>query len=110
MCQATGMAKCQADVTGGCKAQCSKPEGAIFCDGNYVDVGNNFQDCINALNAFLNVKVDASASCMGNSCMGSASASCGSISPGEPALGGTGILVGLGAVAVGLARRRSKRK
>jgi MYXO-CTERM domain-containing protein len=42
--------------------------------------------------------------------MGMASASCGSISPGEPALGGTGILIGLGAVGIGLARRRSKKQ
>lgn len=104
------MAKCEADVTGGCKAQCTKPDGAIFCDGHYVDVGNNFQNCLNALNAVLNVKVEASGSCSGNNCMGQASASCGSISPGEPALGGTGILVGLGAVGIALARRRSKKK
>lgn len=110
MCQASGMAKCEVDVSGGCKAQCTKPEGAIFCDGHYVDAGGNFQNCLNALNAILNIKVDASASCMGNSCTGTASASCGSISPGEPALGGTGFLVGLGAIGIGLARRRTKKK
>lgn len=109
-CSAMGHAQCEADVTGGCKAQCSKPEGAIFCDGKYVDVGGNLQKCMDALNAVLNIKVDASGSCTNGNCMGKASASCGSISPGEPAVGGTGMLVGVGAIAVAFARRRRKNK
>lgn len=109
-CQAKGMVQCEADVSGGCKAQCTKPEGAIFCDGHYVDVGNNFQKCMDALNAVLNVKVDASASCSGNTCTGKAGISCGSVAPGEPAIGGTGLLVGLGAAAAAFARRRRRTK
>jgi len=96
---------CEASVSGGCKAQCSKPEGAIFCDGKYVDVGNNFQKCMDQLNAFLNVKVQGS--CMGNTCQGSVS--CGSISPGEPAVGGTGMILGMGAIAIAFARRRRRK-
>lgn len=108
-CSAMGHAQCQVDVTGGCKAQCSKPEGAIFCDGKYVDVGGNLNKCMQALNAVLNVKVDASGSCANGSCMGQASASCGSIAPGEPAIGGTGVIVGAAVTALALARRRRRR-
>lgn len=108
-CSAMGHAQCVVDVEGGCKAQCSKPEGAIFCDGKYIDAGGNLQKCMEALNAVLNVKVDASGSCSSGSCMGKAGISCGSIAPGEPAVGGTGILVGIGAALVAFARRHKRR-
>jgi MYXO-CTERM domain-containing protein len=39
-CQADGFAECEAMLEGGCEAQCEKPEGAIFCDGQFVDAGN----------------------------------------------------------------------
>src|SRR5438105_1420269 len=45
-CQATGYANCEAMLTGGCQAQCTTPQGALFCDGQYVDTGNNLQQCI----------------------------------------------------------------
>ena len=88
-CQVSCQGSCSAELSGGCKAECEKPEGALFCDGQYVDHGGNLEECIAALNAILNVKVDASASasCSGNSCEaeGEVSASCahneGPVSP-----------------------------
>jgi MYXO-CTERM domain-containing protein len=110
-CQSSGYAQCKADLQGGCTAHCTEPSGALFCDGNYVDTGNNLQNCIDALNAYLHVKVDASASgsCSGNECSGQAkaSASCAA-APGD-AETGAGLVVGaLGVVALGVARRRRR--
>lgn len=80
--------KCEAEVKGGCDVQCRKPDGAIFCDGQYVDHGGNLEECANALNKVLNLKfsADGSAECSGNTCTaeGSASASACSSSPEAP--------------------------
>jgi hypothetical protein len=114
-CQAVGEASCEAKMQGGCETQCSKPDGALFCDGQYVDSGDHLQNCVNALNAVLNVKVSgsASSSCTGNQCNAEAEgkASCGgSVAPSahshwQLALG----LVGaLGAMSALRRRRVSK--
>jgi hypothetical protein len=63
MCQGQGFAQCQADLkAGSCDVQCMKPDGAIFCDGQFVDNGGNAEKCIDALNAYLKAHVMASAS------------------------------------------------
>ena len=78
-CQAKGYAKCEADVTGGCKTRCQGKKGTLFCDGNYVDTGDNLQECVDALKATLNAHVMGSASgtssCTGNECTASGKAS-----------------------------------
>jgi hypothetical protein len=109
-CQMKGEAQCRVDVQGGCQAQCTKPDGAIFCDGQYVDVGNNFKNCLDALNAILNIKVSGSASCTGNNCQAQGKVSCFSVAPGEPAMSGWGIGIGLGALGAALARRRLRNR
>jgi hypothetical protein len=38
-CTSDGYAECEADIQGGCVAHCEEPEGALFCDGQYVDHG-----------------------------------------------------------------------
>lgn len=97
---------------GGCTAQCSQPMGALFCDGQYVDTGNNLQMCIDDLKAALNITVMASASgqCSGNTCTGkaNASASC-ALSPGSTPWSGGSLLAGLGLGLAVLVRRRTKR-
>ncbi len=40
-CQESGYAGCEANLTGGCNLQCSAPMGALFCNGSYVNVGND---------------------------------------------------------------------
>jgi hypothetical protein len=86
--------------------QCSG-DGAIFCDGEFVDAGGNLQECIDALNAILDVEVSGSASCSGNTCQaeGSVSLSC---AVDEQGYGDQGWLVGLllAGVVAGAARRR----
>jgi hypothetical protein len=111
-CQSKGYASCKADLQGGCTAKCSQPSGALFCDGQYVDTGDNLQKCIDALNAILNVKVSASGSaeCSGNECsaQGKASASCNA-APSEAPTANTWLLAGLGAIVSVVVRRRKSR-
>jgi hypothetical protein len=104
-CQSSGYASCQAELQGGCEGACSG-DGALFCDGQYVDHGNNLQDCIDALRAELNITASGSAQCSGNSCTaeGEAEASCGVARlPSRGSMAWIAGLVGLGAFA---ARRR----
>ena len=111
-CQSKGYVDCETSLTGGCKAKCSEPSGALFCDGQYVDTGNNLQNCIDALNAILKIKVTASgeASCDGGNCSasGKASVSACAASPGEAPLSGGFIFAGLGLAFTAV--RRSKRR
>ena len=112
-CQSSGYASCEASLQGGCEAQCQEPEGAIFCDGQYVDHGNNAQECIDALNAVISANVDTSATghaeCKGNSCEAEGEASCSArMSPTVPRGGAAAILAGFGlALALGARRRKS---
>lgn len=66
---------CSLDVQVNCKAQCSKPSGGIFCNGQFVNA-TDIDACIQYL-AKKNLNVDVSAraqgSCNGGSCSGNAS-------------------------------------
>jgi len=78
-CQAEGYVDCEAEVTGGCKTRCQSREGALFCDGQFVDYEDNLQMCVDALRAVFDANVDASASgdadCEGDTCEASGRAS-----------------------------------
>jgi hypothetical protein len=112
-CQAKGYVKCEADVTGGCKTRCQSKEGALFCDGNFVDTGDKLQDCVEGLKAVLDAHVMASgtssSSCTGDACMASAkgkvSTNCSVSHLGERASAAPGFLL-LGLAALLRARRR----
>jgi MYXO-CTERM domain-containing protein len=113
-CQSDGYAACETELKGKCEGQCDKPEGALFCDGNYVDTGDNLQKCISDLDAWLEAHVDASAQgtsmgeCTGNTCQGEAegkaSASCATV-PGGPASAGIA-LFGMVLAGAAIGRRR----
>jgi hypothetical protein len=102
-------------MQGGCEAQCTSPDGALFCDGQYVDHGGNLDACVAALEAAVSASVDlsargsASSDCTGNMCSaeaeGEASASC-ALSPDRKSggLGGLGLL--LAALGFAAVRRR----
>jgi hypothetical protein len=95
-CQAKGYAKCQAEIQGECKARCESDEGALFCDGQFVDNGDELDECVAALKAAFNAKVTVKAEsegesgCDGGTCEASGSAranvssDCSSV-PGSPA-------------------------
>lgn len=113
-CQSRGYADCEGRLTGGCKAQCAKPEGALFCDGQFVDTGDRLKQCVDALDAMLHVKVDAtawgSAGCKGNECSveigGSGGCSC-EAAGSSASSGVAGALFAVPvAIAIGAARRR----
>lgn len=61
-CQTEGYADCEADVQGGCEIACETEEGALFCDSQYVDHGDNLDMCIAALRATLDIEVMSEAS------------------------------------------------
>lgn len=111
-CQAGGYIDCEASLTGGCMARCQEPDGALFCDGQYVDHGGNLDACIDALRNLLNIEVDASArgsaGCVGDTCTAEgeaeASASCAVAWHRTPREGLPLLLLGLPLLA--LFRRR----
>ena len=110
-CQANGFGSCKANLQGGCTAQCESPDGAVFCDGQFVDNGGHAQQCVDALKAYLASHVVATASgsssCDNGTCQaqGKASVSC-QFAPASGGFGGEGaVLAGL-ALAAGVVRRR----
>jgi hypothetical protein len=114
-CELSCRTSCYAEMSGGCKAQCESPEGALYCDGQYVDDGGNAKACMDALaaiGAHVEGYADASAECSGGSCEAEAEAGCSlaSISPKKPSGSApyvVGLIGALGALVFGL-RRRSK--
>lgn len=112
MCQADGFIDCKANLEGGCKAECDVEQGALFCDGQYVDHGNNLEECVESLRAVLNIQVEgyAEAECSGNECSAAAggSISC-AVAPEDGDYGRTGALMGaVGLMLAGFAARRRR--
>jgi hypothetical protein len=62
---------CFAELSGGCEVNCQKPEGALFCNGQYVNA-SDIGACINWLLTNKNIEVDVSATasveCSGGNC------------------------------------------
>lgn len=107
-CQASGFDSCKAELQGLCDVQCQRPEGALFCDGQFIDA-RSIDSCIQALEASLNIQVEGSADadCEGNTCeaKASGSASC-AVAPGMDEPGQSSAWWGLGAALFLLQRRR----
>ena len=106
-CQSSGYAECTTDVQGGCQSDCTSMQGALFCDGDYIDHESSLEACVTALRERLDIQVDgyAAGECSGNMCAGEAggSVSC-AVAPGARR-GGAGLLVLLG-LALAVRRRR----
>lgn len=106
---------CFADVRGGCEVQCQKPEGAIFCNGQYVHA-SDVQACIAYL-ATQGIDVDVSArgsvKCDLNGCSGVGDiAGTGCAAAPQSRLGGgaaAGALLLFGMTAVAARARRRRR-
>jgi MYXO-CTERM domain-containing protein len=117
-CQESSYEQCKTDFQQTCSTQCTQTEGALFCDGNYVDVGGNLTACVDALNAVLTSHIEVSvtgsgsSSCTGNTCTGegttNAKVSCAASSGPAPTgpLSALGVMFGLAVAGV---RRRTKR-
>jgi len=71
--------ECKTRLEGGCDVECKKPEGALFCDGQFVDDNGNLDACIAAIEAAVDIQVDATGTadgdCTGNQCQGTAEGS-----------------------------------
>ena len=111
MCQTTGYVDCQATLQGGCETQCQTPEGALFCDGQYVDVGSKLDQCVADLKSSLDIVVEgytyADGECSGGSCSGEAGAGVSCMAaPGAPGGAAFGLLAGLVALGLVAMRRR----
>jgi hypothetical protein len=69
---------CETSGQGGSKDACTSRDGALFCDGQYVDYGDNLQACIDALNTEISAhvmgKAEAPSSRTGSACNASAKA------------------------------------
>jgi MYXO-CTERM domain-containing protein len=63
--------QCIAEVEVNCKAQCTRPTGGIFCNGQFVNA-TDVKQCIAYLGTRLNIDVDVSATgsaaCTGDGC------------------------------------------
>ena len=109
-CQSKFYVDCKARLTGGCQGQCTSQEGALFCEGNYVDTNNNLDSCVEALRQKLDVQVEgySEGMCANGTCAGEAggSASCSALpgTRGSPSAWlSLGLMAGVGIV---FARRR----
>jgi len=56
-CQTTNFESCQTTTTQTCQTDCHDDGGAIFCDGQFLNV-TNLKDCAAELAAQLSIKVD----------------------------------------------------
>lgn len=108
-CQADGFIDCEAELRGGCEVECTQPEGALFCDGQYVDHGGNLEECIAALQAAFDIEVEGSASgqCSNGRCTGDAdgSLSC-AVDPSSRSAWGLGWFGAIASSLLVLGRRR----
>jgi MYXO-CTERM domain-containing protein len=108
-CQEASFPQCKNDYVQTCTTQCNQPEGALFCNGNYVDVGGNLAQCVDALNAVLTSKIDvtvtASGSANGTSTTKVSCAASPSPAPGGPMAAFGAVM----AVTIAAVRRRAKR-
>lgn len=104
---------CSVSLQGGCQASCNDPTGALFCDGQYVDLGSDPAACIAYLESQgLSVNVDCSITETGGTCsvangLGGCNAAPGLGAAREPlgVAGIAGMVIGLGLVA---SRRRRR--
>jgi MYXO-CTERM domain-containing protein len=110
-CQSEGFADCTVDAQGSCTAHCDTEEGALFCNGEYVDYGDNLDACVQALKDLLNIEVEgyAMAECHDNTCEAEAGGSVGCQIGDTSGAPGLLALLGLTLLGFGAPRRRRAR-
>jgi len=115
MCQSSGYVDCETNLTGGCKTACSRPEGALFCDDQFVDVKDGqFDKCIADLKSILQIEVyaEGSANCERGTCTaeGSAGFSCAQSGAGNSeSSSALGMLGAMAAFGLAFGRRKKAR-
>jgi hypothetical protein len=110
-CQSDGYVDCKTDLKGGCETACQRPEGALFCDNQFVDVGDQIDACVAELQAALQIEVtgyaEGNAECSGGRCTaeGEAGFSCMQ-GRGDTSGSALGVLGALAAFGLALSRRK----
>lgn len=117
-CQSRGKVECTARVKGGCEVQCQAQEGALFCNGQYIDHDDQLQECVDALRAAVEahvmIETSGESMCANGTCTASGRAKvksdCAVLDPGAANSSGAsswlaGIAIGLGVL---LSRRRRR--
>ena len=109
-CRAEGYVSCEANLQGGCEVQCDSGDGAMFCDGQYVQ-STNIDDCAAALAAAFDIEVQyyADAECSGNSCKAEAGCSCATV-PTDSEFSFGLLVLGMASFGLAGARRITKRR
>jgi len=114
-CQSKGYVDCETKLEGGCKTACSKPDGALFCDGQFIDVSEDQLDkCVAQLKEALQIEVkfyaEGDAQCSRGTCTAEGSAGFSCAQSGAGAGESSSALGMLGAIAAfGLAFGRRKK-
>lgn len=104
-CQLDVRGDCEADLTGGCELDCQREDGALFCDGQYVDHGEDLQQCLDALqNLDVEVETEAHGEARGSA---SVDSSCSVTDPGAKAASFFPVLGALSLLALSYRRNRS---
>lgn len=104
-CEVSCDIQCSGTLQGSCESRCTQPAGALFCDGQFVDAGNDLQSCVDYLESIdADVNIDAwadvdMAARSGWSCTATAG-DLGNLSAA---------LVGFALASFSLLRRRSRR-
>jgi hypothetical protein len=81
---------CTTNIQGGCTTACQTPKGALFCNGQYVDLSSDATSCLNYLES---QGISFSGSCNANGCSGTLGCSA------APTLGVVDEKLGVGAIA-----------
>lgn len=100
-------AECSVDLQGGCEADCDAPEGALFCDGQYLAI-SDIPACVDYLISTFSIELEFSVDIDVDGAAEGCSVS------SAPKDAGFGAMFGVGLAAAGLtiarARRRSSNK
>jgi hypothetical protein len=108
--------QCFATLEGGCNVACTRPEGGLFCNGQYVNA-SDVQGCISALVAQglqVDVSAQASVTCGITGCDGTGTGSVGGLScaaaPGtESPFAPIVVAMGMAAAGISMSRRRNRK-
>lgn len=116
MCQSKSYADCETKLEGGCKTACESPKGALFCNNQFVDVGDQVDACVAQLKEALSIEVkvyaDGNAQCSNGSCTaeGNAGFSCAQSGAGAgESSSALGMLGAMAAFGLALGRRKKAR-
>ncbi|MBK6514598.1 MAG: hypothetical protein IPM79_32895 [Polyangiaceae bacterium] len=110
-CQADGYIDCEAELQGGCEIACETPEGALFCDGQWINT-DDLESCADAIIESFDIEIDgyARADCEGNTCTAEAGCTTKCATAAPSTHDSTFGMMALGVATLGLAAARRRRR